>query len=789
MVGLLFRKMFREMGRSLSTYGVCVLIIAIGFCGYAVMGIANDQLSAARDEFYRLTAFPDAIAEVESAPLQAARALMKVDGVEQAVGRLSETVRVTGLPRRPDSLQDPELKLISIGDGGMAVPYLSQGRMPGKDRRELAAGDGFMAANGLSAGDELTLVFQGRQTGFTISGGGISPENIYMLRSSGDMIPDLANYDAGFVSYEILSQLLGRPGTANEFLFVLRPGADWKRIEEEIKQILEPYGCYQVLPREDQTSVAMLEEELNQLDMMGLVIPFLFLLVAVVILYISLSRMIQQQRLQIGTMMGLGISAPAVQAHYLGYGAAAGLTGGLLGSLLGYWLADPMVKYYQVYFSLPDIRAPYSLDYLIWGTLASTLFCGMIGWMTSAGLSRLRPAEAMRPAAPKAARRFFLEGVPYFMSLFTVPGVMAVRNLTRNWRRTAFSLCGIAMAYMITATLTSMYSMYDVFIFDQLEKSQRQDITVNFLMPVESRQALSAVRHPSVIRAEGILEFGATLRGPAGEKTSLMQAVSQDSQLCLLYDEAGRQIRVQEDGVTLSTHIAKSLGVTTGDIIEVEVEYPRKRTSRTTVTGIAAQYMGSTVYLSHKSAAKISDYGGGSTAVLIQGSQAAARDIWTKLKDAHMVASVMSRQEKLQMYKDMMASMNGIMASMVMLGVVIGVAVIYVSSLISFEELKREIAIMLTLGLKSKECLDVISVSQGILTVFGIVAGIPMTWAASGLFSATMSSDVYTFPSLVRPGALGTAVLLTFAAVFLSGMMMHRKIKKLSPVDLLRERE
>jgi putative ABC transport system permease protein len=789
MVGLLFRKMFREMGRSLSTYGVCVLIIAIGFCGYAVMGIANDQLSAARDEFYRLTAFPDAIAEVESAPLQAIRALMKVDGVEQAVGRLSETIRVTGLLRPSDSFQDPELRLISIGDGEMAVPYLSQGRLPGKDRRELVVGDGFMEANGLAAGDELTLVFQGRRTGFTISGGGISPENIYMLKSSGDLLPDLANYDAGFVSYEVLSQLLGRPGTANEFLFDLRPGTDWKRIEEEVRQILEPYGCYQVFPRKDQPSVAMLEEELNQLDMMGLVIPFLFLLVAVVILYISLSRMIQQQRLQIGTMMGLGISAPALLLHYLCYGAVAGLMGGLLGSLLGYWLAGPMVEYYQVYYSLPDIRTPYSLDYLVWGTLVSTLFCGMIGWTTSAGLSRLKPAEAMRPATPKAARRFFLERIPYFMSLFTAPGIMAVRNLTRNWRRTALSLCGIAMAYMITATLVSMYSMFDIFIFDQLEKSQRQDITVNFLAPVESRQALSAVRHPSITRAEDILEFGATLRGPGGEKTSLMQAVGQDSQLCLLYDETGRQIWVQEDGLTLSSHIAKSLGVKTGDIVEVEVEYPRKKISRTPVTGIAAQYMGSTVYLSHSSAAKLSDYGGGATAVLIQGSQAAAREIWSKLEDAGMVASVMSRQEKLQMYKDMMGSVNGIMASMAMLGVVIGVAVIYVSSLISFEELKREIAIMLTLGLRSKECLDVISVSQGILTIFGIAAGIPLAWAASGLFSAAMSSDVYTLPNFVSLSALGTAVALTFASVFLSGMMMHRKIKKLTPVDLLRERE
>jgi putative ABC transport system permease protein len=789
MVGLLIRKMLREIGRSLSTYGVCVLIIGAGFCGYAVMGIANDQLSAARDEFYRRTAFPDAIAQVESAPLQAASALMEVEGVERAAGRLSEIIRVTGLSRPEDSLQDPRLKLISIDDGGMAVPYLSQGQTPAKDRRELAVGDGFLAANGLAAGDGLTLVFQGRRTDFTVSGGGISPENIYILESSSDMFPDLANYDAGFVRYEILSQLLGKPGMANEFLLVLAPGADWEKVKDEVKQVLEPYGCYQVYPRKDEPSVAMLESELDQLDQMTLILPFLFLLVAVVILYISLSRMIQQQRTQIGTMMALGLSSPTVLLHYLGYGAAAGLLGGMLGSLLGYSLAGPMVEYYQFYFSLPDIRVPYSLNYLFRGTAASTLFCGLVGFVTSAGLSRLNPAKALRPAAPKAARRFFLERIPYFLSLFTAPGIMAVRSLTRNRRRTALSLCGIAMAYMVTATLTSMYSMYDIFIFDYLEESQRQDISVNFRAPVEIRQALSAVRHPSVARAEGVLEFGATLRGPGGEKAALMQAISQDSQLCLLYDENRSPVRIREDGLLLSAHMAGVLGVKAGDIIEVEVEYPRKRISRTPVAGIFAQYIGATVYLSHESAAQISDYGDGITTVLLQGSQTAALEIGKKLKDANLVASVLSRQEKLQIYRNMMSSMNGVMASMAMLGVVTGVAVIYVSSLISFEELKREIAVMLTLGLNSKECLDVISVSQWILTVFGVAAGVPLTMLAVGAVSASMSSDLYTLPNFVNTGALGLSVLLTFAAVFLSGAMMHRKIKKLNPAELLRERE
>ncbi|MDR0434088.1 MAG: ABC transporter permease [Gracilibacteraceae bacterium] len=789
MVRLLLRKMLREMGRSLSTYGVCAGIIAIGFCGYAVMGIASDQLTAARDRFYQLTAFPDAIAQVEAAPLRAAGALLEIDGVERAEGRLTATARVTGLPRAEGKIQEPELLLISIEDGGMAIPYLSQGQTPGPGRRELVAGDGFLAANNLAAGDELTLVFQGRRTVFAISGGGISPENIYLLRSSSDMLPDLANYDAGFVRYDILAELLGKQGMANEFLLTLRPGADWDTVQEAVKETLASYGCYRVEAREDQPSVAMLEGELDQLESMGTTVPFLFLLVAAVILYIALGRMIQRQRAQIGTMMALGLRPRTVLLHYTGYGAATGLVGGFLGGLLGYWAAAPTVEYYRTYFSLPPIRVPYSPDYLIGGTVAATVFCGLVGWFIAAGLSRLRPAEALRPAAPKAARPSPLERIPRFTSLFTVAGLTAIRSLSRNKRRAALSLAGVAVAYMITATVLSMYSMFDTFIFDQLEKNQRQDIAVNFLAPVESSQALLAARHPSVSRAEGILEFPAVLRGPAGEKNALLQAIDQDARLTLLYDEGERQVRVREDGVVLSAHLASLLGAELGGMIEVTVEYPKERTSRLPVTAIIAQYMGDTVYLSHEAAGRISDYGGGYTAVLIQGSQAAAREMGEKLKGAAGVASVTSRQEKLAMYESMMSSMNGMMAAITALGVIIGLAVIYVSSLISFEEARREIAVMLTLGMKSRDCLDVITVSQGTLTVLGAAAGVPLTMAANRWISGNMASDLYTLPNFVNAQSLALAALLTFGAALVSGLLMLGNIRKLKPVDLLRERE
>ena len=123
------------------------------------------------------------------------------------------------------------------------------------------------------------------------------------------------------------------------------------RDRDRIEQALTPYGLISHYAREDQLAVSMVDEEIKQLEKMSGVVPFLFLTVAGVILYITQSRMVEQQRTQIGTLMAIGIPLRKIRLHYMGFGAVTGLLGGLFGGLLGYALADPMAGFYRVYFN------------------------------------------------------------------------------------------------------------------------------------------------------------------------------------------------------------------------------------------------------------------------------------------------------------------------------------------------------------------------------------------------------------------------------------------------------
>lgn len=783
MVRLLLRKMLRDMRRSAMTYSLCALIVATGFCGYCVMSITSDRLAESRDFFFEATAFGDLFADVQQAPTSVARQLAGIEGIARAEGRLVKTVRIEGLPN------DAELQLYSLSQDGLNAPLLLRGLLPEAAGRGIVVGEGFFAAHGLTPGDSLELVFAGRRASLSVLGSAISPETIYMIKNISDLLPDPASFEAGFVDYQTMSRLLSMQGSANSFVMTLEPGYSLDDVKLSVERLLSPYGCYRVYDREGQVSVSMLNAELDQIGRMAQILPFLFLLVAAIILYITLFRLIEQQRTQAGILMAIGISPMQIRLHYTGFGAFIGVAGGFLGGVFGNLLATPLYDYYRTYFNLPDVYTPVSVRYLLMGTAVSGVFCALVAWGSAQTLNRLTPAQALRPPAPGAARRFFLEQLPLFASVFTVPGLMAVRNLARSRQRAVLSLLGIACAYMITATLVSMNSLYDVYIFDILEESQRQDITVHFSAPVARADALRAVRDPLIERAEGIVELPVKLRGSTGEQDCMLQGIEKDAALTILRDRAGNRVTVSQGGIVLPQNLADSLDVGVGGTVELEVSYPRTIVSRVAVTGIVAQYIGSTAYMSHDAVGRVSDYGGVYTSVLLKAPQQVQQNILKKLDGAPAVAGAESRAERIEMFRGMMGSFAGMMAAMTMMGVLVGVAVTYTSSLISFEELKREISIMMALGLSSGQCLDVVSTGQWILSIGAIILGVPLTMLASKLMAVSMSSDLYSIPDFVDAASLLSSAGLILLAVWAGSLVMLRKLKKLSPVDLLRERE
>lgn len=206
--------------------------------------------------------------------------------------------------------------------------------------------------------------------------------------------------------------------------------------------------------------------------------------------------------------------------------------------------------------------------------------------------------------------------------------------------------------------------------------------------------------------------------------------------------------------------MSQRLGVKAGDWIDVKVLYPEERISRIRVTAVMEQYMGTTAYLSPEGLAKISEYRNVSTGIYIKAAKDAQEELWKSFDGAPLVTGIESRTAKLDNWRSLMGSFTVMIGSMVILGILIGLAVLYTSALISFEELKRELSVMRMLGLTAKECLEVISVGQWILTAGGILLGIPMTLWMSHMLAVSMSAKMYSIPDFVDAASVLEAIVL-----------------------------
>ena len=788
MVKLLLQKMLRDMRKSIAAYGSCLLIVAIGFCGYCLMSVAEDHLIASRDLLYERSSFADGFAEVQEAPAAITDKIKKIPGITDANARIIKEVRIKE-ENQEQGNTTARLKLISYEKGGSDVPMLFQGMDAGDGDLQMVAGNAFLEARGYSPGQKIRVMVSGKETEFEITGGGISPENIYIIRNIVEMYPDPYHYDVGFVSFRTMENLYGMQDMANSFTFTLQPGYEVKDVKDQVEELLKPYGFYSVYGREDHQSASMLNSELSQLEEMAVVLPFLFLFVAAVVLYIIMHRLIDQQRIQIGTMLSLGITGRQIGLHYLCYGLLIGVIGGAVGGLLGNFGASPLIIYYRQYYNLPDAIAGISMKYLVLGTALAGAFCGAVSFLCAKNLTGLSPADALRPPAPKSAKATMAEQIPGFIKLFTVPGIMALRSIGRNRRRSLLSLFGIACAFMITATLMSVNSLFDVFLFDNLEKVQHQDFTVYFEQPLKTREVLASIQNSQIEKMEPFAETqGKLMRGDT-ELDCTLQAIEPDSTLCRLSDKEGRRVKVESEGIVLSIHMSQRLGVKAGDWIDVKVLYPEERISRIRVTAVMEQYMGTTAYLSPEELAKISEYRDVSTGIYIKAAKDAQEELWKSFDGAPLVTGIESRTAKLDTWRNLMGSFTVMIGSMVVLGILIGLAVLYTSALISFEELKRELSVMRMLGLTAKEGLEVISVGQWILTAGGILLGIPMTLWMSHMLAVSMSAKMYSIPDFVDVTSVLESIVLMGVAVWISSRLILRKLKAVSPVSLLMERE
>ncbi|MCL2857760.1 MAG: FtsX-like permease family protein [Oscillospiraceae bacterium] len=783
---LLLKKAARTVWRAKKSYISCVALMSIGIMMYVSFNILYLNLVTAMDTMYEEQRFGDGFAQVVSMPQSSLAVIEAIPGVEQVSGVLRVDARVDA----PGAGNIVTLRLISYDPADeyrLNDIYLEAGTAPSAE--EIAVNTSFAATHGFELGDPIDLIVSGRRVSPLLSGMALSPEYVYAIQDLTELLPDPETFGVGFMPLQQLAALTGRGGEVNALSFRMSDGVEWSAVEFQLEDALSSYGLVYLLPREDQLSHAMLDMQLASIGGMATSVPLLFVMMAVVILYILLKRVIEQERGQIGILKAFGFTDRQLLAHYLCYGLITGVLGALFGITSGLAVSGVYTDLMAEFFSLPSLRADVSPQYLLVAT-AISLGSGAFGAIAGArAMIKLSPSDAMRPPAPPAVKGDPVGAIPGLRHLLSSYGYMALRSISRNKFRSAFVALGISFSFAIIAFMAGYMDMYDDLLFDRFTKSELFDLRITMASPVAYTSLVESVhRLNGVDEAEAILELPVQLSHKHLSTGVMLTAIREDSELYRIYDSALRvHLPPSRGGVILSSSVADSLRAQRGSMLLMSAPSAGQEDIWIPVLDVVTVNIGGAAYIELTSLWELLGIPPTATSAIVRTGDSLA--IIDMLRYNESISSL-TDQARAQEVLGVMLETNGAMFVLMQIaGIGIAWAIITASSSISLSERKREYATLRVLGMQPKEVAEIMGFEYWVLSIIGMLAGIPLVYLMKVSLNDMMGTDLFTIPLYTPMSAYIQAALLCALAVLISNLSARRRIATFGMVDVLKERD
>lgn len=578
-----------------------------------------------------------------------------------------------------------------------------------------------------------------------------------------------------------------------------------------------------------------LKSDLESIQSLGNAFPIVFLLVAVMMSLTAMARMVEEDRGLIGTYTGLGYGRLAVASRYLLFALFACLIGGGLGLIAGF-LGIPafLLVVLRGLYVMPDVRLAY--DWL-YGTAGVALFVvGVLAATVYACAQEMRqkPASLMRPKAPRAGSRILLERIKPLWNRMSFLGKVTARNIFRFKSRLIMTVGGVAGC---TALIVCGLAINDTVA--ALGAKQYQDVYQYDLMVVANDDDADAMRQK--VASDGRVTSSMDVRVESGDLTG--DSGSESIQLVAVPDsersEFGKMVTLQpvrsswvdgaadtvslgDDGVIVSQSAASAMGVKAGGMVTLTNGDDMQAEAH--VSAVIRSVIGSDVYVSEtyyrqlfdtaasgtSSASSASDSGesdnqngesGTSNGASSNGQQLVWNAMYAKLKgsgesqaayaekleDDDAVMKAVSCAHMAESFK--FDLMGAVVALIVALAGGLALVVLFTLANTNVSEREREMATLKVLGFFDKEVHHYVNREMMVLTMMGVVLGLPLGRFVGGLLTAALNMPALYFEVECTPLSYVIAAGATMAFALLVQLFVNPVLDRIDPISSLKSVE
>ena len=553
-------------------------------------------------------------------------------------------------------------------------------------------------------------------------------------------------------------------------------------------------GEWFLLPRSYNPGYAGFGQDADRMANLAEVFPIIFFLVAALVCLTTMTRMVEDQRTQIGLMKALGYQRWTISRKYLGYGMLPSLAGSVLGLVIGHLLFPSMIYIaYQIMYEMPDLQLCFYPDISISSTLAA-VGC-TVGATLFACLTTLvaTPANLMRPRAPKAGKRVLLEYITPLWRSMSFNWKITTRNLLRYQKRfwmtivgiggcTALIIAGFGIRDSLLTTMETQYNelfQYDVqlTLANGLLESERTELE-SYLGAADAVELYEELRTENVTAETDAYSIIAFLQ--VMEPQQVKDFVTLRS-----YDERS-PIALGDDGVVIGQKLSELLKVGVGDSITIIGD----TRVEVTVAAICENYVTHYIYMSPAYYETVYGEAVEMNAMLLNlGDEAAGDTLVTELLLLNGVSSAEKVAETRNTYMNSMERVDFVVVIVILCAAALAIVVLYNLSNINITERQRELATIKVLGFFDNEVSSYVTRENVVLTALGIVFGCFLGKMMHRYLILSVEIDMMMFGRELLPMSYVWAAVLTALFAAIVNFMAHRKMRTIDMVESLKSAE
>lgn len=764
----LFIKSIRDMKKSkvqfISIFVMAVLSVTI------VTGLDSmwKTIGEHTDVMYAASNISDMWVNIANPSEKELWRISRTRGVETAEKRFVINA-LTGLEGRPT------LKIYTISrNSRLDRPILQQGAL--KSRGGAIIDSSFAKVHGLKINDVIELKVNDKWTSFKIEGMAMSSEHIYSVKGTTSIIPDPRKYGFIVIDEEMLKSIYGQK-IYNQVCVRLSPGADAAAAEAEIDQALGDNLIGIVMKGED-SSTNNVWSNIGQFRTLAAIFPLMFFIVTALITQSTMLRLVENQRGQIGILKALGYTKGRILWHYTSYGMYMGLLGAIIGLLLGPNLfGRVLIPWLNL--TLSDDRILVNYTNFIFSLILILICTGGISLYACLRLLRDSPSMLLRDKPPKEGKRIFLEDLPKLWNKLRFSRKLIARNTLRNKLRMSMSIIGITGCTGLVVAALTLTVMVNGIAGHAYEITYTYDQKIILDEKVDSRFIHNIRLDGTVVQ---IAESAAAIISPDGSRTMKMLSVfPRYSPLIHMTDIDGNEVKLSEEGVTITRKLAETLKVKAGDTLKIKktdgsyIDTPvRQIVYMATGQGL---FMTDGYYESLGETFK-------PTAILVKWNN---KPDWAFL-ESNNVDEYVDRDSQM---RDVKASTRVVYIAAVLLifmGGILAFVVLYNSSMLNFSERIRDLTTLKVLGFHQNEIRSLVLTENILSVISGTVFGIPVGKVIADIVAKGLDDQM----DLVSRISLQTVVIsgaITLAFALIINSIAARKMKNIDMLESLKSVE